>query len=194
MLGIVQTVGVNASEQVMTSFSGFRRREARAVNSGNLKWRDTGPSDVDFVAARGMSGDKLGALLEGLKWANDHKAYGRAVGMLSERVQQRTRRGVYLPLVHSAIYEWLDENCRRCIGRGVVANGRGVYSECPKCSGTAQHQHTDFERASRANLQAGAWAKHEKDYEAILSCLRGAVASHRVGAMRAFGDKEEVFA
>jgi hypothetical protein len=175
----------------MVSFSGFRRREARAVNSGNLQWRDTGPTDVDYIAARGMSGDPLGALLESLKWGNRHQDYGQSVKLLSERVEQRTRRGVYLPLVHAAIMEWLDEACRRCGGRGIVADKHGVYSECPKCNGTGAHQHTDFERAHAAKLQAGAWKKHERDYENILECLRGAVSSHRVGAMAAFGEREE---
>ncbi|MGX6999893.1 antitermination protein Q [Caballeronia sp. KNU42] len=148
-----------------------------------------------------MSRDSLGALLESLKWGNRHQDYGQSVKLLSERVQQRTRRGVYLPLVHAAIHEWLDDSCRRCTGSGLQLDkrttsvlGRPSYATCAKCNGTGVHNHTDYERASLAKLQAGAWKKHESDYEGILQCLRGAVAAHRVGAMAAFGEREGIFA
>lgn len=178
----------------MASFTGFRRREARAVNSGNLAWSDTGPTDVNYVAARGMSGEKLGAVLEALKWGNQHRSYGRAVYLLGERFHERTGRNVLIRLVHAAIHEWLDENCRKCGGRGSITKERGVVVECSKCNGTGMHQHTDYQRAHMASLSAASWKKHERDYLIVLGCLRGAVSSHRVGAVRAFGAIEETTA
>ncbi|SDH10170.1 hypothetical protein SAMN05216466_107102 [Paraburkholderia phenazinium] len=175
----------------MASFSGFRRREARAINSGDLRWRDTGPTDADYIAARGLSGDKLGSLLERLKWAHDHTVYGRCVFLLGERFYERRKRNVLKALCHTAVREWLADNCRKCGGRGIVTNKHGVINECTKCNGTGLHQHTEFERAHMANLAAGSWKKHESDYEIVLECLRGAVSSHRVGAMKAFGVMEE---
>lgn len=175
----------------MVSFSGFRRREARAINSGNLRWSDTGPTDADYIAARGLSGEKLGALLERLKWAHDHTVYGRCVYLLGERFYERRGRNVLKTLCHAAVKEWLHDNCRKCGGRSSVEDDRGIVRECSKCNGTGLHQHTDYERAHMSRLAAGAWKQHEKDYETILECLRGAVSSHRVGAMKAFGVIEE---
>jgi hypothetical protein len=175
----------------MVSFSGFRRREARAINSGNLKWSDTGPTDANYVAARGMSGEKLGALLERLKWANDHRAYARCVFLLGERFYERKGRNVIKALCHTAIREWLDENCRKCHGRGIEFDKFGNMNSCPKCNGTGVHQYADYERAHMANLAAGSWKKYERDYQTVLEFLRGSVSSHRVGAMKAFGALEE---
>lgn len=174
----------------MTSFSGFRRREARAINSGNLRWNDNGPTDADYIAARGMSGEKIGALLERLKWAHDHTVYGRCVHLLGERFYERRKRNVLKALCHTAIREWLADNCRKCGGRGIVTDKRGVIAECTKCNGTGLHAYQDYERAHMANLAAGSWKKYERDYEIVLECLRGAVSSHRVGAMKAFGALE----
>lgn len=175
----------------MTSFTGFRRREARAINSGNLAWSETGPTDVSYVAARGMSGENLGALLEALKWGGQHRVYGRAVFLLGKRFHERTGRNVLKRLVHAAVHEWLDENCRKCGGRGTITKERGVVVECSKCNGTGLHQHTDYQRAHMASLAAASWKKHERDYLLVLECIRGAVSSHRVGAMRAFGAFEK---
>lgn len=178
----------------MTSFAGFRRREARAVNSGNLRWRDTGPTDVDYIAARGMSGDPLGALLESLKWGNRHQDYAAAVRLLGKRFYERKGRDVLKCLAHTAVREYLDEACRKCGGRAALTDARGILATCPKCNGTGVHQYAEYERAHLSNLAAGSWKKHQKDYEVVLGCLRGAVASHRVGAMMAFGEREEVAA
>jgi hypothetical protein len=175
----------------MASFSGFRRREARAVNSGNLRWSDNGPTDADYIAARGLSGEKLGALLERLKWAHDHRAYARCVYLLGERFYDRKKRNVTKALCHTAIREWLDENCEKCGGRGLETDKFHNMHTCTKCKGTGQHAYEGHERAHMANLAAGSWQKYERDYETVLECLRGAVSSHRVGAMRAFGELEE---
>lgn len=175
----------------MASFSGFRRREARAVNSGNLRWSDTGPTDADYIAARGLSGEKLGALLERLKWANDHRAYARCVYLLGERFYERKKRNVTKALCHTAIREWLDENCKKCGGRGIETDKFHNMNTCAKCKGTGQHAYEGHERAHMANLAAGSWQKYERDYETVLECLRGAVSSHRVGAMKVFGVMEE---
>lgn len=175
----------------MASFSGFRRREARAVNSGNLRWSDNGPTDADYIAARGLSGEKLGALLERLKWAHDHRAYARCVYLLGERFYERKKRNVTKALCHTAIREWLDENCKKCGGRGLETDRFHNMTTCTKCNGTGQHTYEGHERAHMANLAAGSWPKYERDYETVLELLRGAVSSHRVGAMRAFGEIEE---
>ncbi|HEX7911768.1 MAG TPA: hypothetical protein VF534_27255 [Paraburkholderia sp.] len=137
-----------------------------------------------------MSGEKIGALLERLKWAHDHTVYGRCVHLLGERFYERRKRNVLKALCHTAIREWLADNCRKCGGRGIVTDKRGVIAECTKCNGTGLHAYQDYERAHMANLAAGSWKKYERDYEIVLECLRGAVSSHRVGAMKAFGALE----
>lgn len=175
----------------MANFSGFRRREASAINSKNLKWSDTGPTDVDYIAARALSGEKLGALLERLKWAHDHTVYARCVYLLGERFYERRKRNVVKALCHTAIREWLNENCRKCGGRGIETDKFHNMATCTKCNGTGQHICEGYERAHMANLSAVSWQKHERDYEVVLECLRGSVSSHRVGAMRAFGELEE---
>lgn len=175
----------------MTTFAKFRRREARAVNSGNLRWSDTSPADIDYVAARGMSGEKLGALLEALKWGQQKRSYGPAVHQLGKRFHEVTGRNVLKRLVHGALHEWLNDNCRKCGGRGFIAK-KSLDEDCKKCNGTGLHQHSDYERAHMASIAVDAWEKHEADYELVLKCLRGAVASHRGGSMRAFGVHRDV--
>jgi len=167
----------------MSGFNHYRRREARAVNSSNLKWSDLGPTDIDIVVARALSGDKLGALLESLKWAGDHRAYGGAVELLGERFYERTRRRPLKALLHTAVHEWVNENCRECGGRAITVNRR----TCSVCNGTGLHSYDGRERAHMASIKAGAWEKHERDYQAVMDCLRGSVAAHRVGAMKALG-------
>lgn len=167
----------------MTSFSGFRRKEAQAVNSGNLSWSENGYADIDYVVARGMSGDKLGSLLESLKWARDHRAYGGAVGLLGERFHKRTRRRALRALLHTSIREWVNENCRECGGRAVAVNKR----TCGVCNGSGLHAYSDKERAHMANVAAGSWKTYERDYQTVLDCLRGAVSAHRAGVVKALG-------
>jgi hypothetical protein len=167
----------------MSGFNHYRRREARAVNSANLKWSDLGHTDIDIVAARALSGDKLGALLESLKWAGDHRAYGGAVELLGERFHKRTRRRPLKALLHTAVHEWVNESCRECSGRAISVNRR----TCIVCNGTGLHVYGDRERAHMANIKAGAWVKHERDYQAVVDCLSGAVAAHRAGVVKALG-------
>jgi hypothetical protein len=64
---------------------GSRRREARAINSRNLQWSETDFADVDFVAARAMSGSPLGSSLERLKFGLDRSAYGSCAELLAEK-------------------------------------------------------------------------------------------------------------
>lgn len=168
----------------MKGVIGFRLKEARAVNSGNLAWSESGYADIDYVVARGMSGDKLGSLLESLKWAQDQRAYGGAVGLLGERFHKRTRRRALKALLHTSIHEWINDGCRECGGRRSGADRR----KCSACNGCGRHPYTDDERAHMASLAAGSWPRHARDYQIILDCLRGAVSAHRAGIARALSE------
>ncbi len=166
-----------------------RRREARAINSGNLSWSESAFADVDYVVARGMSGSELGSKLERLKYGMDRSAYGPCADLLSEKFSRRTKGSARRSLVHAALHEYVDDQCAVCGGRNTDAVEGAIG--CLACKGTGLRTYTDAERAHMASIAAGAWRKNEPDYLILLDCLRSAVAAHRRGMSRVLADPVE---
>lgn len=171
----------------MTSLYGSRRREARAINSLNLSWTSSGCSDVDYLAARGMSRSTLGATLERLKYGQDSSVYRACVGLLSDKFSRCTRRAARLGMVHAALHEFLDDQCRACRG-GTPAYEDDRESVCDVCQGSGKRQYSAAERAQASSVKLSSWRHHESDYTALLDCIHRAVHTHRKGLAMALAD------
>ena len=171
-----------------------RRREARAINSRNLKWSDSDYSDVEYLAARGMSGSPLGSCLERLKFGLDRNAYGPCAELLAEKFLKRTRRTARKGMVHAALHEYLDDRCATCGGRSVDPDVVDVGGGCGRCQGTGIRSYAAAERAHMASIAVESWRRYEPDYLILLDCLRKAVASHRRGMSSALADSDDISA
>ena len=174
----------------MNRMYGSRRREARAINSRNLQWSETGFADVDYVAARAMSGSPLGSSLERLKFGMDRSTYGSCVELLAGKFLRRTRRAARMSLIHAALHEYLDDQCTVCGGKESVAADSDDSAECAACD-SGGRIYTVTERARMSSIAVDSWRWHEADYLLILDCIRSATGSHRKGMARALSDAVE---
>lgn len=174
----------------MNRMYGSRRRETRAINSRNLQWSETDFADVDYVAARAMSGSPLGSSLERLKFGMDRSVYGSCVELLAEKFLRRTRRAARMSLIHAALHEYLDDQCTVCGGKESVAADNDAAAKCAACDGGAR-TYTATERARMSSIAADSWRRHEADYLLIRDCIRSATGSHRKGMARALSDAFE---
>ncbi|WP_146120206.1 hypothetical protein [Paraburkholderia sp. BL21I4N1] len=172
----------------MNRLYGSRRREARAINSRNLSWSETDCSDVDYLAARAMSGSPLGSILERLKFGGDASVYGACADLLSEKFSRRTKRSARKSLVHAALHEYLDDRCVVCTGRSAEPEAIDAVSGCVICKGTGFRPYGTAERAHMASIAVDSWRRYEADYLTLLDCLRSAADSHRRGMDAALAD------
>lgn len=175
----------------MNRMYGSRRREARAINSRNLQWSEAGNADVDYVAARAMSGSPLGSCLERLKFGLDRSVYGSCAELLAEKFLRRTRRTARKSLIHAALHEYLDDQCAVCGGKESAAADSDETAECAACEGSGSRIYTEAERARMASIAAPSWRRHEVDYLLILDSIRSASGSHRKGMARTLSDTNE---
>jgi hypothetical protein len=175
----------------MNRMYGSRRREARAINSRNLQWSETDFADVDFVAARAMSGSPLGSSLERLKFGMDRSAYGPCAELLADIFLRQTRRSARMSLIHAALHEYVDDQCAVCGGKELAPTDIDAAAQCVACGGSGSRTYTGAERARMANIAVDSWRRHEADYLLILDCIRSAVGSHSKGMARALSDPVE---
>jgi hypothetical protein len=175
----------------MNRMYGSRRREARAINSRNLRWSETDFADVDFVAARAMSGSPLGSNLERLKFGLDRSVYGSCAELLAEKFLRRTRRTARKSLIHAALHEYLDDQCAACGGKELAPADSDDSAGCVACDGSGSRTYTGAERAGMASIAVASWRRYEADYLLILDCIRSATGSHRKGTARALSDTVE---
>lgn len=165
-----------------------RRHEARAVNSRNLSWASSHVSDIDVLAARGISGSSLGADLERLKYGFDRGAYQSCFEQLTEKFHRRIRHRVSSSFVHTALHEFLDDRCTICGGRASVQIDIYESACCDTCNGTGQRRYTDAERAHACSVKISAWSYHERDYLELIGCIHSAIGAHQRGMAQALAD------
>ena len=173
----------------MNRLFGTRRREARAINSRNLQWSESDLSDVNYVAARAMSGSPLGSSLERLKFGLDRSVYGMCAELLADKFLRRTRRTARKSLIHAALHEYLDDQCAACGGNELAPADSS--KPCEACEGGGSRTYTQAERAQMASITVDSWRRHEADYLLILDCIRIASGSHRRGMARVLSDTDE---
>jgi hypothetical protein len=171
----------------MTTLFHSRRQEARAVNSRNLSWSESRVSDVDVLAARGMSGSPLGANLYRLKYGCDRSAYQTCFAQLRLKFIHRRQR---LPdaFLHAALHEFLDNRCRACGGHSTLQIDVDEFAACGACNSTGIQRHPDAERARACSVKLAAWRRHERDYLDVLDSIESALTSHQGGMSRLLSD------
>jgi hypothetical protein len=110
--------------------------------------------------------DKLGSLLWRLRWANDAAAFEPAVELLAKRCRGRRAtdgRRHLVAVCRLALEEWLDDQCRKCGGRGHTIN-KGVKHACAKCDATGTRRHSDAERMRQLHMDRKAYSKAEETF------------------------------
>lgn len=176
----------------MRTPSGSRRGEARAIHSANLSWNGPGLTDIDYLAARGMSCSQLGSALERLKFGQDRNVYRRCVELASDKFLRRMKRPARRSLVAAALREFLNDQCLACGGRSSVTLNGGASIHCADCEGSGLRKYADAECAQAASVKISCWAHYKDDYNVILDCLRSAIGAHRNDVTRALSDAATV--
>lgn len=171
----------------MTTLLRSRRHEARAVNSRNLSWSESRISDVDVLAARGMSGSPLGADLYRLKYGCDRSAYQTCFEHLRLKFIRRRQR-LSDAFVHAALREFLGGHCPDCGGRAAIQIDVAEFARCKACSATGTQRYTDAERARACSVKLAAWCRHERDYLDVLDCIQSAIGVHQGSMSRLLSD------
>lgn len=176
-------------------FAMIQEKIVSAMQSSNLAWHAEFERAIDRLTAIGMS-DALGAALWRFRYLHDRAAYKRAHALLADKAEIRIKRkkGPYLfGLVGCAILEWSDDRCMHCEGTGLFAHpGNPVRSiKCSKCGGSGLRSYSDWERSNNCGLN-GVWnAGHQKNFDAVMSCLTGSAAAAGGRARELLKDSHE---
>jgi hypothetical protein len=113
-----------------------------------------------------------------MKWGGDLSCLNKIVKLLNDKFKSTHRRRPIKSLVLTSIREYMDGNCKKCGGRCIEFDGRGIAKECEKCAGTGEHSYLDSERASMASISLESWENLEYDYEELLNIIKSSVAKH----------------
>lgn len=155
----------------------FKDKYASDVRSSNLAWNEREVKAIDRLTAIGMS-DQLGAALFRFKFASDAAAGKRALHLLAHKA--KCNLGVELSyatkLATACLKEFVLDNCVPCNGSGLLLNG-ARYDKCPKCDGSGVKRYSDTERALAAGLPVESWAKHQKKFDQVMTCMMASVAA-----------------
>jgi hypothetical protein len=124
---------------------GIVERYTRAIRSSNLKC-DEYHSDIDSVAAMGMSDHDFGALLFRVKYAFEADAYKRLVAewrryvMVKAVVHEWPQHVNEKVVADTVLSYWIRDQCRPCGGKGHLELIPRVLSDdpCPHCEGTGK--------------------------------------------------------
>lgn len=152
-----------------------------AMQSSNLAWHAEFEKSIDRLTAVGMS-DALGSALWRFKYLHDRGSFKRALYLLADRVEQRTKKpknDYMFGIVTGAMREWAIDLCPHCDGTGfvAVAGAPSRGSKCTKCDGNGLKTYSDWERSNNCGLK-GEWnAGHQKNFDAAMGCLKGATAA-----------------
>ncbi|WP_186215903.1 zinc finger-like domain-containing protein [Burkholderia gladioli] len=150
----------------------IREKIVSATQSSNLRWDAEYERAVDRLTALGHA-DKLGSALIRAKYLNDAGSALIAVSLLAQRctsIRKGMQIGYAMQLSRVAFFEWIVDMCDHCNGTGIRD---GV--SCSKCNGTGARQHSDYERAMRAEIEVGDWPNHQRSFDAVTAALQAAV-------------------
>lgn len=154
--------------------SDLRRQIAAALTSGNLAHSPIIETAIERIGALAFA-DRLGGLLWKLKWANDRAAYEPALHLLVKRVRKpHEARSLPLELCRQCLHEWLNNLCRKCAGRGSVADRFGVRRACYACDGRGFGSPSQHERARAIGVDLGGYRRWESRFEAVHQYIRAA--------------------
>ena len=122
----------------------MRERISRARQAKNLQWNVDSQKAIDIITASGLS-DALGSALTRLKDLGQVSAYPDALNRLCEAIGGQSK--INTLICRQSIYEWLQDKCETCAGRGNMRLPNGVNITCHACAGVKVRRWTDGERA-----------------------------------------------
>lgn len=146
----------------------LRKLVASALNSSDLSESYIIETAIDRVAALAFS-DALGSELWALKYAGDARAWNRALALLSLRSKRAAPdRRIRTMLCRVCLIEWVDENCRSCGGRRIIAASTlGVAHVCTVCNGTGLKRYSDVWRMREMRMDRHAYRRWEPRFAAV---------------------------
>lgn len=119
---------------------------------------------VGHAVAEGVNSDavaslafttRLGSALWRAKYGGDEGSARTAVILLAKRLhlrERRRRRDFLARIAERCVFEYLDEGCSPCGGKGVVYAEAVATHACPTCAGTGRKRHGDGERAKAVGV------------------------------------------
>ena len=158
----------------------LRRLIARALASSDLSTSAITESAVDRVAAMAFA-DPLGAALWRLRLGHDAHSFKQAHALLAQRTKRMAPDpAIRLRLCETVLREWLDRNCRACMGRSARVNENGVMRPCRTCEGTGLRRYSDVWRMGQMRFDRRVYAKWESRFALAHDILTAAdQAAHR---------------
>jgi len=131
------------------------------ISKGRLKQNPREETGTDRIGALGLS-DPLGAALWRITGDHDARAVKVAIEILAHRLRKAgDGRRLIAKLAEVALWEWLNDKCRKCGGRGFVIQEHDVRTACVKCNSTGIRRHADTERERSTGWTAGMVRKFE---------------------------------
>ena len=146
----------------------LRKLIASALNSSDLSESYIIETAIDRIAALAFS-DALGSELWALKFGGDARAWYPALRLLSLRSKRAAPdKHIRLKLCWVCLTEWVDENCRSCGGRRIIAASEmSVAHVCTVCNGTGLKRYSDVWRMREMRMDRHAYRRWEPRFAAV---------------------------
>lgn len=153
----------------------IEERVGHALGSADLMGDALRITDADLIAAFALTASRVGASCWRLKYADDvrHSEVRLVVAKVARTLSGRFRRPSPLMLLVAAeaLYEWINDRCRPCKGRGWVGfaaflddrtgtmppSHQGGLKACAVCNGTGALRRRPNERIAALNRAIAEW-------------------------------------
>ena len=106
---------------------------------------------LDRVTAFSSS-NRLGTLLWRIKYEQDYSNV-KAASFLLAKTLQNTNKNLAIKIATQAIVEWIDANCKTCVGSKQMQMGELIII-CQTCKGSGVHRYNDIERTLSIGVDA----------------------------------------
>jgi len=146
----------------------LRKLVAAALNSSDLSESYIIETAIDRIGALAFS-DALGAELWALKYGGDARSWHPAMRLLSLRTKRAApSEPIRYRLCRVCLTEWIDENCRSCGGRQIIAaSTMAVAHVCTVCNGTGLKRYSDLWRMREMHMDKHAYRRWEHRFAAV---------------------------
>jgi hypothetical protein len=146
----------------------LRKLVASALTASDLSDSSLLETALDRIGALAFT-DELGARLWRVKWGGSDKDVYPALALLAKRCHMVARQADFrYRLCEAVLQEWLDDQCRKCRGRGfTIAPDTAVRGQCTACEGAGLRRYSDQWRMNRLGLDRSAYQKWERRFAAV---------------------------
>jgi hypothetical protein len=149
----------------------MEERVGHAFGARDLSSNARRVTDTDLIAAFAMTASRVGAACWRVKYGGDvrHAEVRLVVAKVARALTGRFRRPsrMMILVASEALFEWIQDVCRVCHGRGWVGFS-GLYGEakikpgkaiksCSVCNGTGALRRNEHDRAAALNRSIAEW-------------------------------------